>query len=190
MTIDAALSNSARAHLILSDSKEYSATLQQIAKAFVRCLKHGHRVYLCGNGGSAADAQHVAAEFTCRFKREREPWPVMALTTDTSAMTAIGNDYSFEDIFARQVAAFARRGDIVVGISTSGNSRNVLNALATARICEATTIGFTGAEPGHMAALCELLFKAPDVDTGRVQELHISAWHAVIERVEAELSQR
>lgn len=186
-TIADRLAMSAKEHNALRLDVSLITALSDIARAMHRCLTERGRVYLCGNGGSAADAQHVAAELQGRFMRERQPYPAIALTTDTSILTAIGNDYGYEHVFARQVAANARAGDIVVGISTSGNSRNVLNALATARVCEAITVGFTGAEPGHLRDLSDVLFCAPSRDTARIQELHMSAWHAVIDAVEAGL---
>lgn len=180
-----ALRESARAHLDLAE--RYEAPLKQVARELTDALTNGRRVYLCGNGGSAADAQHVAAELVGRFKRERKPYPALALTTDTSALTALVNDYPPEAVFARQVSAHARRGDVVVCISTSGRSQNILAALATAHVCEAVTIGFTGSDPGPMAGMCDVLFEAPSQDTARIQELHITAWHAVLAEVERHL---
>lgn len=172
---------------IAAADKATMGALVTVADTLITALTSRRRVYLCGNGGSAADAQHVAAELQGRFRRERQPYPAVALTTDTSILTAIGNDYGYQHVFARQVAALARKGDVVVGISTSGNSENVLNALATARVCEAVTVGFTGEEPGHMRDLCDVLFCAPSRDTARIQEMHITAWHAVLDVVEERL---
>jgi D-sedoheptulose 7-phosphate isomerase len=175
--------DSLRAHekLVL----ESTPVLAEVASLLTRALKSGKRVYFCGNGGSAADAQHVAAELVGRFALEREPFPALALTTDTSILTAVGNDWDFSDIFSRQVRAHARSGDIVVGISTSGKSANVVKALEAARALGAVTIAFTGRNGGAVAKAADVAFKAPDASTPRVQELHLLAWHGVCEVVEA-----
>ena len=167
--------------------EEAPAVLGQIASAFVRAFRSGNKVLFCGNGGSAADAQHVAGELMGRFLVEREPWPAIALTTDTSILTAVGNDWTFEDVFARQVRALARPGDIVVGISTSGKSPNVLRALDDAKARGAVRIGFSGLRGSVLAAHTDLCFLAPAADTPRIQELHILAWHSICEVVEAAL---
>jgi len=164
--------------------------LAEIASLITRSLKAGRRILFCGNGGSAADAQHVAAELVGRFALEREPFPALALTTDTSILTAVGNDWDFKDIFARQVRAHARHGDIVVGISTSGKSANVVRALEVARECGAVTLAFTGRNGGAVAKAADHCFKAPDASTPRVQELHLLAWHGICEVVEAAMVSR
>jgi len=161
--------------------------LCEIAEVLAGALRTGHKVLLCGNGGSAADAQHVAAELVGRFAIEREPWPALALTTDTSILTAVGNDWDFKDVFARQVRAHARAGDIVVGISTSGRSPNVVRALEAATERGSITIAFTGRNGGPIAKAAQFSFKAPEAATPRVQELHILAWHGICEIVEAAL---
>lgn len=158
-----------------------------MARELFRALASGRKILLFGNGGSAADAQHVAAELVGRFFRDREPWPAIALTTDTSVLTCVGNDWDFDQIFARQVRALARPGDVVVGISTSGRSTNVRLGLEAARTCAAVTIGFTGRDAGPLGAVCDLCFCAPAANTPRIQELHLLAWHAVCELVEAAL---
>jgi D-sedoheptulose 7-phosphate isomerase len=159
-------------------------TLESIAKLFTACLSNGGTIYLCGNGGSAADCQHVAGEFVGRFLRERRPLPAVALTTDTSVLTAIANDYGYETIFSRQVRALAKAGDVVVGISTSGKSPNVLNAVAAAKELNAATVAFTGSKDSPLAADCDLAFRAPSGHTPRVQELHFLAWHMLCDKVE------
>lgn len=164
--------------------------LAEIAQVITRGLKAGRRILFCGNGGSAADAQHIAAELVGRFALEREPFAAQALTTDTSILTAVGNDWDFRDIFARQVRAHARHGDIVVGISTSGKSANVVRALEVARECGATTVAFTGRNGNAVAKAADYAYKAPDAETPRVQELHILAWHGICEVVEAALASR
>lgn len=181
--------------LILSDSLSAHqmflngslATLVEITQAFLHAIRTGHKVLLFGNGGSAADAQHVAAELVGRFAQESDPFAAIALTTDTSVLTCIGNDWEYADIFARQVRALARPGDIVVGISTSGKSANVLRGLAAAAKAGATTIGFTGSNGGPIVQHCQLCFMAPAQSTPRIQELHLLAWHAVCEMVERSL---
>jgi D-sedoheptulose 7-phosphate isomerase len=159
-------------------------TLTTISEQIGKCLVDGGTLYLCGNGGSAADAQHIAAEFVGRFLKERRALPAIALTCNTSILTAIGNDYDFSQIFARQVRASVRPNDIVVGISTSGNSVNVLEALRAAREIGAGTIGFTGTPGGEMPQLCDTCFRAPSDSTPRIQECHLVAWHLICEAAE------
>jgi D-sedoheptulose 7-phosphate isomerase len=158
--------------------------LEAISVRIMRCFEVGGTLYLCGNGGSAADAQHVAAEFVGRFLKERRPLPAVALTCNTSILTAIGNDYEFARIFARQVEATIKPEDCLVGISTSGRSANVIEALRTARRLGAGTIGFTGESGGDMVAECDLFFQAASIDTPRIQEAHLVAWHVICEAVE------
>jgi D-sedoheptulose 7-phosphate isomerase len=166
---------------------ESPPVLARIALLFVEALRTGGKVLLCGNGGSAADAQHVAGELMGRFLIDREPWPALSLSTDTSILTAVGNDWTFDDVFARQVRALAHPGDIVVGISTSGKSPNVLAALEAGREKGAVCIGFTGQRGASLASHAHECFVAPAETTPRIQELHILAWHAICELVEAEL---
>ena len=162
-----------------------------IAAAFAAmraCFRSGGKALLCGNGGSAADAQHLAAELVGRYRRERRPWPAIALTTDTSALTAIGNDYGFDEVFARQVRALASRGDVVIGLSTSGNSENVLRALAAAGEAGAFRIGLGGRDGGKMTAACDLALIVPADDTARIQEMHITILHILCDTIETELA--
>lgn len=157
--------------------------LLQAAHALTDCINSTHKIFIFGNGGSAADAQHLAAEFVNRFRIERAPLPAIALTTDTSILTSIGNDYSFEDVFAKQIAALGTEGDLAWGISTSGNSANVLKALETSRSIGMTTLGMTGTG-GQMAACSDLLL-AVDADvTARIQETHITMGHILCELVD------
>jgi D-sedoheptulose 7-phosphate isomerase len=158
--------------------------LAEIARVFVGAIRSGRKLMFFGNGGSAADAQHVAGELVGRFLRDSEPWPAIALTTDTSILTAVGNDWEFEDVFGRQVRALARPGDVVIGISTSGKSPNVLRGLQAAHDKGAFTIGFTGANGSVMGQVVDLVFCAPAILTPRIQELHLLAWHAICEIVE------
>jgi D-sedoheptulose 7-phosphate isomerase len=163
--------------------------LEQIAAAMVRAIRDGRKIMWCGNGGSAADAQHLAAEFVVRFRHDRRSIASIALTTDTSILTAASNDYGYEHIFRRQVEALGVAGDVVVGISTSGNSRNVYLALEAARRRGAVTVAFTGKGGGKLATWADLLFAVPSTDTARIQEAHILAGHILCEIVELEAMQ-
>jgi D-sedoheptulose 7-phosphate isomerase len=155
----------------------------------VEALKGGKKVLFFGNGGSAADAQHLAAELTGRYKRERRGLAGIALTTDTSALTAIGNDYGFDRIFDRQVEALAQKGDVLIGLSTSGNSENVLRALTLGRELGCQSIGFSGKSGGKMAALCDINLIAPSDDTPRIQECHIFLGHLLCDGIERTFGQ-
>jgi D-sedoheptulose 7-phosphate isomerase len=179
------VSDNLAAHQRLLD--ESLPILVQITQTVIRAIRRGHKILLFGNGGSAADAQHVAAELIGRFSRPSEPWPAIALTTDTSILTAVGNDWEFAEIFARQVRALAHPGDVVVGISTSGRSANVLRGLEAGQTRGAVTIGFTGECGGEMVRYSDICFYAPADSTPRIQELHLLAWHAICELVEDSL---
>jgi D-sedoheptulose 7-phosphate isomerase len=144
-------------------------------------------VLLAGNGGSAADAQHIAAEFLSRFKLDRSPLPAIAITTDSSVLTAIGNDYGFTHVFERQVRGLGRAGDVFIGISTSGRSENVLAALRAARELRLTTVGFTGSNGGEMRTLCDFICAAPSDDTALIQQIHLVAAHVICLLVEQDL---
>ena len=152
------------------------------------CLRNGNKILLAGNGGSAADAQHVAAEFIGRFERERRAWPAICLSTDTSVLTAIGNDYSVDRIFSRQVEALGAPGDIFLAYSTSGNSLNVVEAARAARSRGMKVIGFCGESGGDLAEIADLALCVPSRRTARIQESHITISHAVCEVVEAEMA--
>jgi D-sedoheptulose 7-phosphate isomerase len=162
-------------------------TLGRIAGILTGALCRGNKILFCGNGGSAADSQHLAAELIGRFRRERAALPAIALTTDTSILTALANDYSYDLVFARQVEAFGREGDVVVGISTSGNSPNVLRAMDTAKALGLHTIGLTGASGGKLKDMVDVCFCVPSNDTCHIQETHITVGHAVCELIEKEL---
>ena len=153
--------------------------LKEIADAVVACFKRGNKVIIMGNGGSASDALHIAGEFVGRFEMERPTLPAIALTGNTAAITAIGNDYSYDEVFEKQVAALVNTGDIVWGISTSGNSENVIRALKRGIRDEAVTIGFAGRDGGKMAGLCDHLLIVKHQRTARIQELHILAAHII-----------
>jgi D-sedoheptulose 7-phosphate isomerase len=158
-----------------------------VARLCVAALSAGNKIMLAGNGGSAADAQHLAAEFVSRFSFDRPGLAAVALTTDTSALTAIGNDYGFDKLFSRQVEALGRAGDVFVGISTSGNSPNVLGALAACRAKGIVTVGLTGRSGGRMAALCDHCLHMPSDETPKVQEGHIVVGHVICGLVEREM---
>jgi D-sedoheptulose 7-phosphate isomerase len=167
----------------------FNAALLAIAQTIEASLRAGHKVMLAGNGGSAGDAQHIAGEFLSRFRVDRHPLPAIALTTDSSVLTAIGNDYGYEQVFERQLRGLGRRGDVLVAISTSGKSPSVLAALRGAREIGVTTIGFTGTAPGAaaMLPLCDHVLAAPSDDTPLIQQIHITAGHAICEIVEGNL---
>lgn len=161
--------------------------LERIGKAILSTLQSGKKILLCGNGGSAADSQHIAAEFIVRFKRERKSLPAIALTTDTSILTAIANDYDYESVFSRQIEGIAVKGDLLIAISTSGNSPNVLKAVEAAKKIGVLTIGFAGEKGGKLAGATDLCFKASSSKTPHIQEMHTTALHAVSEAVEDSL---
>ncbi|MBM4037540.1 MAG: SIS domain-containing protein [Planctomycetes bacterium] len=161
-----------------------AADIAKAVEIVFDCLQSGGKVLLCGNGGSAAEAQHIAAELVGRFKLERPGLAAIALTTNTSILTAIGNDYSFDDIFARQVGALGASGDVLFAYSTSGTSKNILRAIQAAKIVGMKTVGFTGASGGEMAKVCDVCIKAPSEDTPTVQECHTAAGHTICRFVE------
>jgi len=161
-------------------------TICRAADMLAACIKAGNKVLIFGNGGSAADAQHLAAEFVNRFQIERPPLAAIALTTDTSIITSIGNDYQFVDIFAKQVEALGKSGDIAWGISTSGNSANVVRAVKTARQLNMTTFGMTG-RGGELAACADLVFAVASDTTARIQESHITLGHILCDLLERRL---
>ena len=165
-------------------SNELLATTHTIARVVADALKSGNKLLLIGNGGSAADVQHIAAESVGRYKQERAGWAAIALTTDTSALTAIANDYGFEQVFARQVQGLAKRGDVLFALSTSGRSPNILAAIKVARDLGVTTVGFTGAKGESMRASCDHLFVSPTDDTPVIQQVHMMAMHAICDEVE------
>jgi D-sedoheptulose 7-phosphate isomerase len=164
-----------------------AADVAAAALAVTDALRAGGKVLLCGNGGSAADAQHIAAELAGRLTMERSGLPALALTVNPSVITAVSNDYGYEMVFARQVAALGAEGDVLVGISTSGRSANVIRALQTASAMGITTIGLMGSDGEEMAALCDYVIRVPSSETQRIQELHIAVGHALCEIAETEL---
>jgi len=161
-------------------------TLFTIAELLIHALQKGNKVLIFGNGGSAADAQHIASELAGKFNYDRDPLPAIALTTNTSSLTAISNDYGYEEVFARQIQGLAGRGDIVIGISTSGNSTNILHAMEEAKRIGAITIAFTG-KGGKLAGIVDYVLSVPSTDTPRIQEVHITAGHIICYLVEETL---
>jgi len=164
--------------------KTLSPQVTAISETMIQAFKNGNKVLLCGNGGSAADSQHIAAEFVSRFRQERKGLPAIALSTDTSILTAIGNDYSIDRIFSRQVEALAHKGDVVIGISTSGKSPNVVEAIKTAKKYGCSTIAFLGDNGGTLKDLVDLPLVIPSTDTPRIQECHILLAHIICDIVE------
>jgi len=183
--IEDGLSQSAFVKLLLMQRQ--AEVIEKIALRLTKVLKAGRTVFLFGNGGSAADAQHIAAELEARFLRERRALPCHALTTNTSTLTAIGNDYGYDRTFSRQLEAYCRKGDAAVGISTSGNSPNVLEGIKTAKKIGATTIGLTNEKGGKLKGLAELCLRVPSTDTQRVQECHMAVGHILCDIIEASM---
>lgn len=177
----------AEEYLAVADEifREKTDLVEQVSRAVVACLVAGGKVMLCGNGGSAADAQHIAGEFINRFLKERRPYAAIALSTDTSVMTAIGNDYDFDQVFEKQVQAFGRPGDLLWAISTSGNAANVLKAVAAARAGGIKVIGMTGGLGGSLAQVSDYLVCIQSTrSTPRIQEGHQLLFHLICERIE------
>jgi len=165
----------------------HTTQIAETAARMASALREGRKVLLFGNGGSAADAQHIAAEFVGRFIPDRMPLPALSLSTDTSALTALGNDYGYNAVFARQLQALGNAGDVAIGISTSGNSPNVLEAIDIARTKGLLTIGFTGQDGGKMNGRTDVLFRVPSRMTPRIQETHITLGHVLCELIDREL---
>lgn len=159
-------------------------TIGHVVEAITQSFRSGHRVYFCGNGGSAADAQHLAAEFSGRFYRDRLALPAEALHCNTSYLTAVANDYGYDHVYSRMIEGIGQPGDILVGLSTSGNSPNILEAFVKARQKGMITIGFTGEAGGKMKAECDFLINIPSGDTPRIQESHIMVGHIICQLVE------
>ena len=163
------------------------ATARKIAAVILAALRSGNKLLIVGNGGSAADAQHIAAEIVGRYKQDRPAWAAIALTTDTSALTSIGNDYGFEQVFARQVEGLGQRGDVLLALSTSGRSPNILAALRSARDRGLVTIGFTGRNGESLGAFCDHLFVSPSDDTPVVQQVYLTIAHGICDEIEQAL---
>jgi D-sedoheptulose 7-phosphate isomerase len=171
----------------LLDDSTVRSSVAKVTAEIVRALSSGGTIFFFGNGGSAADAQHLAAEFTGRYLRERSAWPAMALSVNTSSLTAIGNDYGFDIVFARQLEAFGRPGDVAVGITTSGNSPNVVRALETAKSKGMFTVALTGGKGGLVKKIADCALCVRSAETPRIQECHILLGHVICEIVEQEM---
>ncbi|KAF5028204.1 Phosphoheptose isomerase [anaerobic digester metagenome] len=172
--------------MVLADEQLLSNT-RKAAYAIINCYRHESKVLFCGNGGSAADAQHLAAELSGRFYYDRPPLNAEALHVNSSFLTAVGNDYSFDEVYARMINACGKAGDILVALSTSGNSPNIVKAAAAARKRGIFVVGMTGETGGKLKDLCDLLINVPSTDTPRIQESHITLGHIICELVETEL---
>lgn len=180
------LANSLREHLetVQNLFETVLGDIDRAGKLICSTLQSGNKILICGNGGSAADAQHIAAELVGRYERQRRSWPAVALTTDTSALTALSNDFGYGDVFARQLAGLGRVGDLLIAISTSGKSTNVLQAAEKARTLGCQVIGLTGNDAGPLAALCDICVAIPSQRTSRIQEAHITIGHLWCEMVD------
>lgn len=172
---------------MLEDS--HIKSIEAIADKIVEAYKNGKKTIICGNGGSASDALHFSAEMVCRFEKNRAALPSIALSENVSSITAIGNDFKYEDIFARQLEAFAQEGDIFIAISTSGNSKNIISALETAKKLKIFTVGITNMSGGKMKDFCDMLYLAPSQITARVQECHILFIHILASVIEEKVFQ-
>lgn len=171
----------------LENLKDKDKEINYAAELIINCLKTKNKVIFCGNGGSAADSQHLAAELMGRYLKDRSPLPAISLTVDTSALTAIGNDYGFENVFSRQLRGIGSAGDILYATSTSGNSKNVIEAIKVAKDMGIKVIGITGKEPGKMDGECDVLVNVPSDKTNKIQEMHIIVGHFICGKVETKL---
>jgi len=184
--------------LIQHEFNEHIETVEQMTNLFddiakaanlcVECLETGNKILIFGNGGSAADAQHIAAELVGRYKTERKGLSAIALTTDTSALTSIGNDYGYDYVFSRQVEALANPNDVLIGISTGGSSKNVLEALRLGKEMKCKSLGFSGRDGGEMNEICDINLVVPAIDTPRIQEMHIFIGHTLCHLIENNLN--
>ncbi len=175
---------------LVKKDKDFLNEINKTVSLIVKSLKKGNKILFMGNGGSAGDSQHMAAEFICRFIKDRESIPGIALTTDTSVLTAISNDYGYEKIFSRQIEGLGKKFDTVVAFSTSGNSKNIILGLKKARELGLNTIGLTGKSGGEMSEYCDHILKVPSFATPRIQELHILIGHVICEATEKKFLSR
>lgn len=185
--IEKAIKGSIEVKQTILNNPDLLAMVGRLANVCVKSLQNGNKILFCGNGGSAADAQHLAAELSGRFYIDRKPLFAEALHVNTSYLTAVANDYSYDEIYSRLIEAKGRTGDILIGLSTSGNSRNIIRALETASEKGVVTVGFTGESGGEMATLCDILIKVPSKDTPRIQESHIMLGHVICELIEMKM---
>ena len=185
-TIQSSLNGTAS--LLQRVAAEMAPAIAEVAERMIACLRGGGKIALCGNGGSASQAQHLAGELIGRFRRERPAYAGLALTTDTAILTALGNDYGYEEVFRRQVEGLLRPGDLLIALSTSGNAENILRAVAEANQRGVVTVGFTGEGGGRLADLADLCLRVPNPQTSTVQEAHLAIGHLLCELVEAALT--
>lgn len=171
---------------VIKNSSIHRTEIEESVKQIIKCLKDGKKIIIFGNGGSAADAQHIVAEFIGRFQRERKSLPAIALTSNSSIITALANDYSYDDVFSRQCEALVEQGDIVIGISTSGNSKNVKKGLTVSKKIGALTIGLLGSKGGSIGKICDISIIINSSSTPRIQEAHRTIYHIICEEVEKE----
>jgi D-sedoheptulose 7-phosphate isomerase len=172
----------------IMESAPFIEKIEHAASLIAESLENGHKLLFCGNGGSAADAQHLAAEFSGRFYKDRKAWPAEALHVNTSYLTAVANDYHYDVVYSRLIEGIGRPGDVLVALSTSGNSRNIVNAIEMARSLGIKVIGLTGSTGGEMLDLCAILLNVPSTDTPRIQEAHIMIGHIICQLVEEVLT--
>ena len=184
------LASSMEALQAFAGDAELLGSLEAMSQVICNSLRAGGKLLVAGNGGSAADAQHIAGEFISRLMYDRAPLAALALTTDSSVMTATGNDYAFDQVFSRQVRGLGAKADVFLAISTSGNSTNIVSALKDARALGISTLGFTGSRDGKMTSWCDQILRAPSTETAIIQQLHIVAAHVLCARVEEELCPR
>jgi D-sedoheptulose 7-phosphate isomerase len=179
-----AVENSIKTKNEILNDKKTVFLIGEVSKEITKTFKNGKKVLICGNGGSAADAQHIAAELSGKFYLDRKPLPVEALHTNSSFLTAVANDYSYDEVFSRSVRANGKAGDVLIAISTSGNSKNIIRAIEAAKDKKMITVGLTGENGGKMKNLCQYLIQIPSKDTPRIQESHILIGHIICEIVE------
>lgn len=185
-TIHSILSSSVSVKQKLLQDETLLSAVEETVQLIVKAFGSGNRIYFCGNGGSAADAQHLSAEFTGRFYKDRKALPAEALHVNTSYLTAVANDYGYDVVYARIIEGIGQPGDVLIGLSTSGNSENIIRALEVARRNKLHTVGFTGQKGGRMEHHCDILLKAPSEDTPRIQECHMLLGHIICQLTEAE----
>jgi D-sedoheptulose 7-phosphate isomerase len=185
--ISIGIKNSIDVKKIILEDKKIINTIEEVSKVIIHAFQQKHKVFFCGNGGSASDAQHLSAEFTGRFYFDREPLDSEALHVNTAYLTAVANDYSYDEVYSRLVKAKCSKGDVLVGLSTSGNSKNIIKAFEEAKKLGVVTVGMTGKSGGAMKILSDYLINIPSVDTPRIQEAHIMIGHIICELVEEEM---